>query len=151
MSYHLKPNEPIDQEVKRIASEQVNKSIAELTDTDLDKHEKVHQFRKRCKKLRGLLRLVRPALGEIYLEESRWFRDKASEFSEIRDAEVLLETSQSLRRHAKQETPSTYFHQIDTLLQDRQRVVLEEHEGKLNTRLIKLTKELWSARKGIKD
>ncbi|WP_339750232.1 CHAD domain-containing protein [uncultured Rubinisphaera sp.] len=151
MSYHLKPNEPIDQEVKRIASEQVNKSIAELTDTDLDKHEKVHQFRKRCKKIRGLLRLVRPALGDTYQVENRWFRDKASEFSEIRDAEVLLETSQSLRKHAHNEVPSTYFHQIDALLRERQSVVMDEHEGRLATTLIKLSDELRSARERIED
>ncbi|MEZ4569166.1 MAG: hypothetical protein R2849_02320 [Thermomicrobiales bacterium] len=62
MAYRLEPDEALDVGVRRIATEQVEKALAELDDSDLDRHATVHQVRKRCKKIRGLLRLVRPGL-----------------------------------------------------------------------------------------
>lgn len=63
MSYHLEIGESIEKGIKRIAHEQLDSAIDELTDDKLDPHDVVHQVRKRCKKLRGLLRLVRLSLA----------------------------------------------------------------------------------------
>nr|WP_240956431.1 CHAD domain-containing protein [Wenzhouxiangella sp. XN79A] len=52
----------------------------------------VHDARKRCKKLRGLLRLVRPVIGELYAPGNRAFRDAARRLGPYRDAHALLET-----------------------------------------------------------
>ncbi len=52
----------------------------------------VHEARKCCKRLRGLVRLVRPALGEAYAVANRQARDASRELSEIRDAHALVET-----------------------------------------------------------
>ena len=50
------------------------------------------------KKLRSLLRLIRPALGtELYRRENRRFRDLGRSLSEARDAKVKLETLEELR------------------------------------------------------
>ncbi|MFP4512798.1 MAG: CHAD domain-containing protein [Acidimicrobiales bacterium] len=54
--------------------------------------EAVHDCRKRCKKLRALVRLVRPSLGSQYRDANETFRDAARELSSIRDAESLLGT-----------------------------------------------------------
>jgi hypothetical protein len=65
MSYHLKRSDgPVQDGVRRIAVDQIDAAIAELDDKALDVHETVHQIRKRCKKLRGLIRLVRPAFAD---------------------------------------------------------------------------------------
>lgn len=81
--------------MRRIAVEQIDAAMAEIDDKALDEAETVHQVRKRCKKLRGLVRLVRPAFA-AYSRENAAFRDAAAGLSFVRDAEVLLETFDGL-------------------------------------------------------
>jgi CHAD domain-containing protein len=97
MPYRLKAHESVPEGIKRIAGEQIERAIKELTDSELDPHESVHQARKRFKKIRGVLRLVREDLGEIYSDENAWFRDTGRELSAVRDAEAMLETLDKLR------------------------------------------------------
>jgi CHAD domain-containing protein len=93
----LTSDETVADGVRRIGGEQIDRAIAEVLDPDLDRHVAVHQVRKRCKKLRGLLRLVRDALGtETYAAENVWFRDAARALSATRDAEAVLETFDAL-------------------------------------------------------
>ncbi|WP_153558836.1 CHAD domain-containing protein [Roseimaritima sediminicola] len=77
MSYQIKREESLEQAVRRIACEQIDKAVAELDDPRLSRPQAVHQLRKRCKKLRGLLRLVRPAMEKTYAKENACFRDTA--------------------------------------------------------------------------
>jgi CHAD domain-containing protein len=59
--------------------------------------EAVHDARKRFKKLRALLKLVRPGLGEkTYQRENATFRDSARPLSEVRDARALVEALDKL-------------------------------------------------------
>jgi len=98
MAYRLTAGEPVNDALIRIAREQLGKAIAEIDDRNLDNHETVHQVRKRCKKLRGLLRLVRPALGKTYKQENACFRDAARRLSFVRDAQTLVETLDALTK-----------------------------------------------------
>ena len=66
MSYAFRLDEPVQESIIRIAREQISKAIDEIEDEDLDRHDTVHQVRQRCKKLRGLIRIVRPALGKTF-------------------------------------------------------------------------------------
>ena len=59
MPFRFKNPDELPSETQRIATEQIDRAIDELDDSSLDYHETIHQVRKRCKKLRGLLRLVR--------------------------------------------------------------------------------------------
>jgi CHAD domain-containing protein len=77
--------------LRRIARSQIDAGLKELDDPDLDVSEKVHQVRKRCKKLRALVRLVRPAFPD-YATENAAFRDAARTLSDLRDADAMLET-----------------------------------------------------------
>ena len=78
---------------QRIACEQIDRAIADAADEDFEKA--VHQVRKRCKKLRGLLRLVRPSFAD-YKPENADFRDTARLLARTRDAEVMLGTFEKL-------------------------------------------------------
>ncbi len=91
MSYRIDPQKPTGPEFRRIALEQLDRARAELADPQLDRHESVHQVRKRCKKLRGLLRLCRGAIGKDYRGENARYRDAARPLSGLRDAEALIE------------------------------------------------------------
>ena len=59
----------------------------------------VHDARKDLKRCRTALRLMRPALGEpLYRREDALLRDVAHALNAARDAKVLTQTLQSLRR-----------------------------------------------------
>lgn len=80
--------------VRRIVGEQIDQALAELRgETDGSRDEEVHSARKRCKRLRALLRLVRDRLGvDVYRYENVAVRDAARRLSPVRDAHVLVLT-----------------------------------------------------------
>ena len=96
MGYRLRRREAVDAGVARIAREQIDKALEEIGEASLDRHETVHQVRKRCKKLRGLARLVRPSLGGRFRKINTTFRDAARELSLIRDAQSSIESFDKL-------------------------------------------------------
>lgn len=90
MAYRLKINdETVGNAVRRIADEQIGKALASLEERE--RPDAVHDVRKRCKKLRGLIRLIRPAFDR-YSEENAAFRDTAKAISGARDAKVMQDT-----------------------------------------------------------
>lgn len=96
MSYAVRKSDPsLTFSLRRIARGQMEAAIAEIDDPALDPVTTVHQLRKRCKKLRGLIRLVRPGFSD-YAEENAAFRDLARGLSELRDAGAMLETVTAL-------------------------------------------------------
>ncbi len=100
MSYTLHPDAPLTDAVRDVARDQIDAAVEALEGASGDLEEAVHDTRKRCKKLRGLLRLVRPGLGKTYAKENAAFRELARTFSDIRDAQVLVQTIDGLAEHA---------------------------------------------------
>lgn len=76
---------------RRIATEQIVRAIRAAGDTGRDTGLRIHEVRRRCKRLRGLLRLVRPGFSEFARENAR-IRDAAAGLSVARDRQVLLDT-----------------------------------------------------------
>jgi len=97
MGYRFKRSEAVLDGIRRITLEQIDKAIGEIDDDDLDREEAVHQVRKRCKKIRAVVRLVRPAFDD-YSDENERFRDLARSISDARDATALLECVDALRK-----------------------------------------------------
>ena len=65
MAFTLDPSRSIPKAVKKAASKQLRKSVEALTgQTELGPDEAAHDARKRTKKVRALLRLARPELGD---------------------------------------------------------------------------------------
>ena len=83
MSYRFREREPVRRGALRIAREEIDKAVVVLGDENLDRHERVHQARKRFKKIRALLRLLRGELGDTYGEENVWFRDCGRELAAL--------------------------------------------------------------------
>jgi len=95
MSYKFKLNENAGDGVRRMAREQIVKALVEIEDAQVSRDDTVHSIRKRCKKIRALLRLARGDLdgdSEVYKRENVCFRDAARSLSDLRDAAALLET-----------------------------------------------------------
>lgn len=111
MSYKIKNQESVPRAIKRIATEQIERAIEELTDVDeLGVDEAIHQARKRLKKTRAVIRLVRDELGETkYKEENVRFRDLARNLANLRDSKVRIETLDNLTAHfADSIAPETF-------------------------------------------
>ncbi|MDY7105400.1 MAG: CHAD domain-containing protein [Actinomycetota bacterium] len=97
VAYTFRRDEPVDHAVRRIAHDQVERALTDLRDPErIGVEEAVHDCRKRCKKLRGLVRLARPALGKDYARANRGLRDAARELSDLRDDQALLATFETL-------------------------------------------------------
>jgi len=103
MTYRLKRREPVGGGLRRIAREQADEAVAAATgDGPLD--DRVHDARTCCKKLRGLLRLVRPHLDETYRVENAFLRDLARPLSATRDAGVVRAAFEKLARDGRLES-----------------------------------------------
>lgn len=83
--------EPPETAFRAIALDQLDEALSDLDTPDRDGRSVVHEARRRCKKLRGLLRLVRPVFPG-FARENAAIRDAAALLSHLRDAEVLHQT-----------------------------------------------------------
>jgi CHAD domain-containing protein len=96
VTFSLQSGESLDGGVHRLARQQLQGAMSDLDDPALEPAETVHEVRKRCKRLRGLLRLVRPALGAAYRLENAQLRDAARALSGYRDMGALVEAHDRL-------------------------------------------------------
>ena len=91
MTFYFRPDEPLDSEVLRVAAHEVESTL-QLIDTSDDIHSTVHEVRRCCKRIRALLRLVRPGLVGRFEADNRIYADIARRLSRFRDAAVVLQT-----------------------------------------------------------
>ncbi len=100
MAYRFELNETLEAGFRRIGLSQIERAAAELKATE--RATAVHDTRKAMKRIRALLRLVRPALGEhVFRRENERFRGIAELLSGTRDAQVMHETLAKLDAQAK--------------------------------------------------
>lgn len=107
MAYRIQIAAPLDEEARRILIEQIERAEKRLRSGE-DRATAVHEARKHFKRVRALLRLLRPAIGkEAFARENADFRETALLLAGARDAHVLgltlarLETEHTLdpKRH----------------------------------------------------
>jgi hypothetical protein len=91
--------EPVATAFRTIALSQIDEILSDLEASQADPAKVIHEARRRSKKLRGLLRLVRPAFAD-FSKENTALRDAAALLSHLRDADVLRHTIGALAEHA---------------------------------------------------
>jgi CHAD domain-containing protein len=92
MAFRFKLNEPVEKGFRRIGLEQIERAERELTASE-SLEVATHETRKGLKRVRALLRLARPGLGDtVYRAENARFRDIGALLSSARDRDVLVET-----------------------------------------------------------
>jgi CHAD domain-containing protein len=121
MTFRFQQNEGATDALRRIALEEVESAVADIDDEDLDLHETVHEVRKRCKKIRGLLRLLRPAFEDTYQLENSYFRDAARALSEVRDATTRIESLDALIRRFPHEASNGKMSPLRAVLLERRK------------------------------
>ncbi|KFC66091.1 CHAD domain containing protein [Devosia sp. LC5] len=134
MGFGFTQQSGIGKQVRAIAGEQISKALAECWALDSDFDKTVHGLRRRCKKLRGLVRLIEPQF-KTFAAENRAFRDAADGLAVARDATVMLETFGALvefdaGRGQKARLDRALAGQIHQVLRDRIDGGLEERNRK---------------------
>lgn len=95
MSYAIRPSDAsVQSALRRIARSELGDALRRL-ETALPDAGAVHGLRKHTKKLRGLIRLVRPVFPG-FAEANATLRDAAARLAPLRDAEVRLATLRGL-------------------------------------------------------
>jgi CHAD domain-containing protein len=95
MAYRFsKSQDTVQDGVRKIATELIDNAI-EATKQRQNPEPTVHDLRKTCKRLRGLIRVVRPVFAD-YRVENAAFRDAGRKLSHLRDTAVLIQTYDSL-------------------------------------------------------
>jgi len=101
MAYRFKTDEPLAKGFRRIAAEQLGAAGKRLEAPVTDPVQ-VHEARKNLKRMRALLRLMRPALGEVvFKRENARLRDVGRTLSARRDIHVLDQTLLKIETDAR--------------------------------------------------
>lgn len=96
MGFSFSRSGKVGRQVRRVAAEQIDAALADCR-SGVDFDETVHELRRRCKRIRGLLRLVRPNFSGFDRENAA-FRNAADGLASARDAAVMLETLDEVLR-----------------------------------------------------
>jgi hypothetical protein len=97
------PDRPLGDNVRKAAKAEFDRAIAEVGETGFEVHGTVRNVRRRLKRVRSLLRLIRPVFAN-YANENSALRDICAEVSELRDAMALVEAVDRLG-HGREEGP----------------------------------------------
>src|SRR5438552_12003430 len=109
MSYQLKHRETLSENLRRICRQQIEEAIAIAKGEKKPNDTPVHETRKHLKKTRAALRLVRKEIGRgLFKQQDRCLHDVGRLTSEIRDAEVRLQTVRQLQEVTQRHGRSTY-------------------------------------------
>jgi CHAD domain-containing protein len=150
MSFYFQENESLEDGIKRIVSEEIGAAIKEIDSRKVKRTDAIHEVRKHCKKIRGVLRLVRPQLEQTYQFENVWFRDTAKGIAELRDADAIIETYDTLLEKFSDQIDRRTFAPMRRAWTLRRKRIFEK-SGDLNQRLKKLRSRMNKAATRIAD
>jgi CHAD domain-containing protein len=102
MSYEIRPEEMLGDGLRRITCRQIEDAICASKTKQNGQGSPVHETRKHLKKARAALRLVRGEINrDVWKREDRCLAKVGQLISEVRDAEVRLQTVRRLREFAR--------------------------------------------------
>lgn len=98
MAYEIRRDERLADGLRRNCQRQVDLALAFARGEKETEDSPVHETRKHLKKARAVLHLVRKEIGrELYKRQDHCLRDVGRLISEVRDAEVRLDTVRQLQ------------------------------------------------------
>ncbi|WP_444934480.1 CHAD domain-containing protein [Microbulbifer sp. JTAC008] len=109
MSYQFQCDSPFPEQIKSIAQAEVTAANGYLRHNGGE--TAVHELRKRCKKIRALLRLVRPQIISTFQRENTHYRKLANTLAHTRDLTALRIALLGL-------APPHHFHRLHHLLDE---------------------------------
>jgi CHAD domain-containing protein len=117
MGFRLKLREPLPDGLKRIFREQIESALELCRHPAKERGVTVHEVRKHLKKLRAAMRLAIPEVGkDRHAREDRCARKIGRLVSDLRDAQVRLQTLIQLRDETAKGLEHNPFPHIEELL-----------------------------------
>src|SRR5438552_8300093 len=117
MGFRLKLREPLTGGLKRVFSEQIDSALHLCQHPARERGVTVHEVRKHLKKVRGAMRLVVGQAGKnCCAREDRCVREIGRLMSDLRDAQVRLQTFIELRDKASKKKERQLFPRTEELL-----------------------------------
>ena len=117
MAFRLKLREPLPEGLKRVFCEQIDSALRLCQNPAKQRGVTVHEVRKHLKKLRAAMRL---AIGVVakncHAEKNRCVRDIGRLVSDLRDAQVRLQTFIQLRHKMTKNSDEQRFPRTEELL-----------------------------------
>jgi CHAD domain-containing protein len=111
MSYRLNEREPLDEGVRRVIREQVDKALERIDAKPNDRDDAIHDARVCFKKIRAVLRLVRAELNGTYNQENKLYRDLGRRLSSVRNDTAMIESFKKLRERFSDQLSNGAFSQ----------------------------------------
>jgi len=117
MAFCLKLREPLPKGLKRVFCEQIDAALQLCQHPAKQRGVTVHEVRKHLKKLRAAMRLAVGAVGKTcHAEEDHCVRNIGRLISDLRDAQVRLQTFIKLRDKAAKNSGKQCFPRTEELL-----------------------------------
>jgi hypothetical protein len=127
VGYRLEPGQPVTHEVRRLAARQLELAIEGLTATGTGEHDdSVHTARRHIKKVRALIRLVRPAMGHRYRVANRVLRVVNQLLGPIANGQATVDTLTRVAERRRSDLPADVAASIRTWLVRRESVAYED-------------------------
>ena len=117
MAFRLKLREPLPDGLKRVFCEQIDSALHLCQNPAKQRGVTVHEVRKNLKKLRAAMRLAIGVIGkQCHAEEDHCVRNVGRLVSDLRDAQVRLQTFIQLRDKATKNSEQQLFPRTEELL-----------------------------------
>jgi CHAD domain-containing protein len=117
MGFKLKLREPLPDGLKRVFREQIDSALELCRHPAKQRGVTVHEVRKHLKKVRAAMRLAIPEVGKNrHSREDRCVRKIGQLVSDLRDAQVRLQTLVQLREKTSKRSKDSPFPRIEELL-----------------------------------
>ena len=130
MPFRLTQDESIPRGIRRIAREEIDAAIENLrVKTPARRDAAVHEARKSLKKLRSLLRMISPSLGNAVKKENAALRELGRGLSRMRDAAAMLETVNLLGKKYKGEPAARDLAELRSLFVQRRTAARTDSEA----------------------
>jgi CHAD domain-containing protein len=106
MAFSLEHRAALGDDIVRVMTEQLDHAVEALDELD-DPTDAIHECRTRCKKIRGVVRLVRPALDDdVYHRVNDLARDAARSLAASRDATAMSQAFERLTERLGEDAPA---------------------------------------------
>lgn len=110
MSFRFNDQESVPDGVRRMAIEQIDKALERSASKQNGYRDAVHDIRVCCKKIRGVLRLVRGGLdADVFQKQNQFYRDVGRRLGPLRNPAALAEAYDQLVEHFGREVSRARF------------------------------------------
>lgn len=125
MSFRFKTAD-LDREMRVVAEAALTQATQVLTQVDPTGGTSVHRARKSCKKVRGMLRLLRPGLDKATRKQTRVIASAAARLGPSRDATVRLRTLDALLTRYSQHVSPAGFLPLKQFLENKESAAIRQ-------------------------